>query len=252
MVNNYYKERAPLKFKETKKKRLYEDVLEQLQDYLIREKIEFGQKLPPERELAKIFNVNRVSVREALTVLETSGLVERKTRGGTFSTGAASFAGTSLLQVIAKNKHLIKEPMQVRRVIEPQLARLAALNINDDLLKYLNNNLEQQQERIIGGLDIIDLDREFHYIIAKATDNAIFIGMIEALHDSLEGTRVKSLRFKEGGCKSFHGHKEIYAALEAHDPYKAEEAMTNHLKQVESLILGYILEQAQSEMVPSK
>lgn len=241
-----------MKFRETKKKRLYEDVLEQLQEYLIREKIESGQKLPPERELAKIFNVNRVSVREAMTVLEASGLVERKNRGGTFSTGAASFAATSLLQVIAKNKHLIKEPMQVRRVIEPQLARLAALNINDDLMKDLNNNLQQQEERLIEGLDIIDLDREFHYCIAKATDNAIFIGVIEALHDSLEGTRVKSLRFKEGGWKSFRGHKAIYAALEAHDPNKAEEAMTNHLKQVESLILSYILGQAQSEVDSSR
>ena len=236
-----------MKFRETKKKRLYEDVLEQLQEYLIREKIESGQKLPPERELAKIFNVNRVSVREAMTILEASGLVERKNRGGTFSTGAASFTTISLLQVFAKNKYLVKEPMQVRRVIEPQLARLAALNISDDLLKYLENNLQQQEKRITEGLYIIDLDREFHYCIAKATDNAIFIGMIEALHDSLEGTREKSLRFKEGGSKSFRGHKAIYAALEAHDPDKAEEAMANHMKQVEGMILGYLVEQAQSE-----
>ena len=238
-----------MKFRETKKKRLYEDVLEQLQEYLIREKIEPGQKLPPERELAKIFNVNRVSIREAMTVLEASGLVERKNRGGTFSTGVASLATTSLLQVVAKNKYLTKEPMQVRRVIEPQLARLAALNITDDLMNDLKNNLQQQEKRIIDGLDIIDLDREFHYCIAKATDNAIFIGMIEALHDSLEGTRVKSLRSKEGGYKSFRGHKEIYAALEVHDPNKAEEAMANHMKQVESLILGYLVEQASTDTV---
>ena len=195
-----------------------------------------------------MFNVNRVSIREAMVALEASGLVERKNRGGAFSTGVASFAATSLLQVVAKNKYLIKEPMQVRRVIEPQLARLAALNINDDLMKDLKKNLQQQEERITEGLDIIDLDREFHYCIAKATDNAIFIGMTEALHGSLEGTRVKSLRFKEGGWKSFRGHKEIYAALEAHDPNKAEEAMADHLKQVEDLILGYLAEQqAQSE-----
>jgi len=232
-----------LKFTSIKRKRLYEDVLAQLQEYLIKDKIEPGHKLPSERELAQMFNVNRVSVREALAIMEANGVVERKIGGGTFSASTVNFAATSLVQVLARNQNLIREAMQVRRVIEPQLARLAALHQTEELMQCLKHNLQRQQERLSNRQDIIDLDSEFHFYIARATNNTIIIGLVEALHDSLKGTRIKSLQAREGGNKSYQGHKAIYSALEARDADKAEEVMFDHLKQVERLILSYLTEQ---------
>ena len=238
------REKGPdLEFTKVKKKRLYVDVLFQLQDYLTREKVSPGQRLPSERELALQFDVSRISIREALAILETRGLVERKVGGGTFSTGTANFAVTSLVQEVAKKRDMLNEPMEVRRVLEPQLARLAAENISDKLLQKLKTNLDRQKQKIAKGQDITDLDREFHFTIAKAAKNTIFFGLVEALRYALEDTRAKSLNAQGGMKMSFHGHEAIYAALESRDPDKAEKAMAAHMLQVEKLILDYLAQQ---------
>ncbi|MCL1926025.1 MAG: FadR family transcriptional regulator [Syntrophorhabdaceae bacterium] len=232
-----------MKFTKVKKKRLYIDVLFQLQEYLIKEKVSPGQRLPSERELALMFGVSRISIREALAILETKGLVERKVGGGTFSTGTANFAVTSLMQEVAKKQGVTKEPMEVRRVIEPKLAGLAAKNISDKLLLKLKTNLDRQKQKLMKGQDITDLDREFHFTIAKATKNSIFTGLLEALRYALEDTRAKSLNAPEGVKVSYLGHEAIYAALESRNPDKAEKAMADHIIQVEKLILDYLAEQ---------
>ena len=232
-----------MKFVKVKKQRLYVDVLFQLQEYLIKEKVSPGQRLPSERELALLFDVSRISIREALAILEAQGLVERKVGGGTFSTGTADFAVTALMQEVAKKRDRIREPIEVRRVMEPKLARLAAANISDKLLLKLKTNLERQKQKLMKGQDITDLDREFHFTIAKATNNSIFTGLVEALRYALEDTRAKSLHAPGGVKASYIGHEAIYAALEARNPDKAEKAMTTHMIQVEKLILDYLAEQ---------
>jgi len=232
-----------LKFVKVKKKRLYVDVLFQLQEYLIKEKTSAGQKLPSERELALLFDVSRVSIREALAILESKGLVERKVGGGTFSMGTANFAVTSLMQEVAKKRDMVREPMEVRRVMEPKLARLAASNVSGKLLLKLKTNLNRQKQKLTKGQDITDLDREFHFTIATATNNSIFTKLVEAMRDALEDTRAKSLQAQGGADASYRGHEAIYAALESRDPDKAEEAMTAHMIQMEKFIWDYLAEQ---------
>lgn len=232
-----------MKFKEIKRKRIYEEVLVQLQEYLLNGDVVPGQKLPSERELAQMFNVNRVSVREALTVLETNGLVERKIGEGTFSLGPTNFEATSLIKAITNKERQVREPIQVRRVIEPQLARLAAQNISEEQLANLRDILRRQEERLKEGKDIIDLDTEFHYAIARATDNSIFVGLLEALNNSLVDTRVTSNMAHGGGERGYAAHKTIFSALEKRDPDMAEEAMFNHVMGVERMMLHYFAEQ---------
>jgi len=232
-----------MKFKEIKRKRIYEEVLVQLQEYLLNGDVVPGQKLPSERELAQTFNVNRVSVREALTVLEANGLVERKVGEGTFRTGAVNFEATPLIKAITNKERQVREPIQVRRVIEPQLARLAAQNISDEQLETLRDILRRQEERLKQGKDIIDLDSEFHYAIARATNNSIFVGLLEALDNSLVSTRVTSNMAQGGGQRGYAAHKSIFEALKKRDPDKAEEAMFNHIMGVERMMLHYFAEQ---------
>ena len=232
-----------MEFVKVKKKRLYVDVLFQLQEFLIKEKPSPGQRLPSERELASLFGVSRISIREALAILETKGLIERKVGGGTFSKGTANFAVTSLMQEVANKRDMIREPMEVRRVIEPKLARLAAANISGKLLLKLKANLGRQKQKLMKGQDITDLDREFHFTIAKAAKNSIFMELVEALRYALEDTRAKSLNAKGGMELSYQGHEAVFAALESRDPDKAEEAMTVHMIQVEKLIWDYLAEQ---------
>ena len=227
-------------FKKIKRGRIFEEVLAQLNNYLLKGNISPGDKLPSERELAIMFDVNRVSVREALTILEANGMITRKVGEGTFHTGASAYTASSIINIINKNKNIIIEPLQVRRVLEPKIARLAATGINKEQLEYLNELLKQQCELLINKGDITDLDRKFHQEIANSTGNSIFVGLVEALHNSFVKSRSESPMSPERGKSGYLSHKKIYNALKQRDPDKAEEAMLNHIIEVEQSAIKYL------------
>lgn len=227
-------------FKKIKRARIYEEVLAQLKDYLLKGNINPGSKLPSERELARMLDVNRVSVREALTILEANGMITRKVGEGTFHTGASAYTASSIINIIKKNQNLIIEPLQVRRVLEPKIARLAATHINKEQIESLNNLLKQQKELLMNKGDITDLDRKFHKELAISTGNSIFGGLVEALHNSFMESRYKSPMSPERGKSGYLSHKKIYNALKQRDPDKAEEAMLDHIIQVEQSAIKYL------------
>jgi GntR family transcriptional repressor for pyruvate dehydrogenase complex len=227
-------------FKKVKRARIYEEVLAQLKDYLLQGNIIPGSKLPSERELARMFDVNRVSVREALTILEANGMITRKVGEGTFHTGASAYTASSIINLIQKNKNLIIEPLQVRLALEPKIARLAAANISKNQIAFLNHILEQQKKLLEKKGDISELDKKFHMEIALATGNSIFAGLVEALHNSFMESRYASPLSPERGKSGYLSHKKICAALKNRDSDKAEEALQDHLIQVERSAINYL------------
>jgi len=229
-----------MEFKKIKRARIYEEVLAQLKNYLLKGDISPGSKLPSERELALMFDVNRVSVREALTILEANGMITRRVGEGTFHTGASAYTASSIINLVKKNKNLIIEPLQVRLALEPKIARLAAVHIKKDQLEYLNNILREQKEQLKNDGDITNLDRKFHMEIALVTGNSIFAGIVEALHNSFMESRYESPHSPERGKRGYLSHKKIYAALKDHDPDSAEEAMQDHIIQVERSAIKYL------------
>jgi len=227
-------------FKKIKRYRIYEEVLVQLKDYLLKGNISPGNKLPSERELARMFDVNRVSVREALTILEANGMITRKVGEGTFHTDVSAYTASSIINLIKKNQNLIIEPLQVRRVLEPKIARLTATNASKEQLENLNNILNQQKELLANKEDITELDRKFHQEIAIYTGNPIFGRMVEALHNSFVESRYESPMSPERGKRGYLSHRKIFNALKHHDPDKAEEAMLDHIIQVEQSAIKYL------------
>ena len=227
-------------FKKIKRARIYEEVLAQLKDYLLKGNISPGNKLPSERELARMFGVNRVSVREALTILESNGMIIRKVGEGTFHADASSYTTSSIIGILNKNKNLIIEPLQVRRVLEPKIARLAAANSNKEQLERLNNILNQQKELLANKEDITDLDRLFHKELAISTGNPIFGSIVEALHNSFVESRYESPMSPERGKNGYLAHRKIYNALKNRDSDKAEDVMRDHIIQVEQSAIKYL------------
>jgi len=230
-------------FKKVKRARIYEEVLAQLKDYLLKGDISPGSKLPSERELALMFGVNRVSVREALTILEANGMITRKVGEGTFHTGhtgASAYTASSIIDLIKKSKNIIIEPLQVRLALEPKIARLAATHINKNQLESLNNILKQQKELLAKKGDIINLDKQFHMEVALATGNSIFAGLVEALHNSFMESRRESPPSPERGKSGYMLHKKLYTALKNHDMDEAEEVMQDHIIQVEQAAIKHL------------
>ena len=110
-----------------KRSRIYEHIVDQIHALIREGRWEPGDQIPPERELAERFRVSRTSVREALRALEMQGMIESRQGGGTFVRSAnAEALIPPLTAAILRGQRELPEVLEVRELIEPGIARLAA------------------------------------------------------------------------------------------------------------------------------
>ncbi|MHB1652845.1 MAG: FadR/GntR family transcriptional regulator [Desulfitobacteriaceae bacterium] len=232
-----------MKITTVKRVRVYEEVIQQLKDAITQGELKPGDRLPSERELASEFNVSRVTIRQALTVLETLGLIIRKVGGGTYSVHTNNdFEVAKLVEVLATRRTTLSEPLEVRRMIEPKMAKLAAERATQEDIVRMEDCLRRQKEKVESQQLITQEDSEFHYAIAKATKNSIILKLVETLHEILWETRQSSISANQGNKRSLHGHYPILSAIKNKDGAAAYEAMSAHLEEVEALIMFYLNE----------
>lgn len=236
-----------MKFEQVKRVRVFEEIVQQLKDYFARGELKPGDKLPSERELAEQFNCSRVSVRQALTILEAQGLLVRKVGGGTYKVSDADFDVSQLVHLLTSEHETINEPLEVRRLLEPKMAQLAAERATEEDIALMEDCLNRQKAKVEAGELIIQEDSEFHYAIARATKNGIIVKLVEAIHDMLWETREKSIMASGGGRRSLEGHYPILEAIKNSDSAAACKAMTKHLGEVEDLILSYMDEELETK-----
>ena len=193
-----------------------------------------GQKLPTEQELCTMFSVSRTAVREALRMLSARGLITIRKRHGMFvSDMSASLAVSTVGLFLELNfdKDYIHHVFDVRRVIEPEVCRWAALNRTVDDLEVLRRNLERMEGCDPEDRDVEStLDQEFHSTITAASKNPIAPVVLEPVFSLMP--KIRSLVYGSiPNCKStaLDFHREIYEALEAGDPDRACALMRDHI-----------------------
>jgi GntR family transcriptional repressor for pyruvate dehydrogenase complex len=228
--------KVKIEFEAVRKNKVFEEVAKQIQQRII-DQLKPGDVLPPERELAEMFGVSRSSVREAIRSLEVMGLVEPRRRVGTLvrELNAVSILNpltTALLKTVSINTELL----DVRRIIEPPLARRAAMNATPAQIADLEDILRRQEERVSRGELGVEEDAAFHYSIALAANNAVMLKVVDVLMDLLRETRQRSLETEGRAIKSYQGHCRILAALKAHDGAAAEDAMRRHLDEIAAIV----------------
>ena len=161
--------------------RISNEVTEQLKQSILLGHFKPGDKLPSERELAEEFQVSRVAIREALRALENSGFVltRQGITGGAFVT-ELSFQqlANSFLDLFLCEKISIPELYHVRRLIEPEVARLAALKINNKYTKHLRAALEAEKTPGPTLSEEVDRKTTVHYILAEMCGNRFFEALV--------------------------------------------------------------------------
>ncbi|MFC3040759.1 FadR/GntR family transcriptional regulator [Virgibacillus xinjiangensis] len=214
----------PIKMKSVKRNTLSHQVIEQIIDLLMDGQLKAGDKLPPEMELMEMLSVSRPILREALSSLETLGVIHRKTREGTFFSEEVGSEPHRLMLALSAGD--IDTIIETRLTQELGLVGLAAEKISELELRKLEENIAQM-EAAEG--DYLEIDREFHRIIAFSASNSITEGMIDALLNmydkTMENIAVKD-RNKE---KTVQHHKDIFHALKKRDPIEAYASMYRHL-----------------------
>lgn len=217
--------------------RIYEAVAEQIQRRII-EDLEPGDALPPERELVRMFKVSRSSVRDAIQKLQLLGLVEARQGSRTVVRElSAEVLSAPLTSVLLQKRKVLAELLDFRRMLEPPLARRAALHASQEQLVEMEDVLRRQEAKLESGTIAIDEDSEFHYCIARAAENGVMLKVVDVLMDLLRKTRERSLQTAGRQQKSLAGHRRIFAALKRGDAPAAEAAMRRHLSEIEKIVL---------------
>jgi len=225
-----------LEYRAVRTSRLYEQIVEQLEDSILKGVLKPGDQLPPERDLAQRFGVSRTAVREAVKALREKGLVEAYTGRGTFVTNGTSQAIRQSLNLIVKisqqegTLHLA----ELRRILEPEIAALAAPKIEDQLLATMRESVASM-DRSIQSQDpegYIEADLDFHLALAEAAGNPLILALIDSIVALLREQRSRIFNVEGGPERGQFHHKRILEAIEGGDAEAARKAMQAHLEQV--------------------
>jgi GntR family transcriptional regulator, transcriptional repressor for pyruvate dehydrogenase complex len=218
--------------------KVYEKIAQQIQGLIRDGLLKPGEKLPPERELAEMFQASRSSLRDAIRALELAGLVEPRQGEGTIVLSPSPEALINpLATMLLREGGLVSELLEFRAMIEPTLARRAAAYASAEDLNLLEDILRRQKERVDRGELAIEEDTEFHFTIAHAAGNAVVLKVLDVFMDLLRESRERSLQVEGRLQMSLAGHRQIFAAIKRHDGAGAESAMLRHIQDIEQIVL---------------
>jgi GntR family transcriptional regulator, transcriptional repressor for pyruvate dehydrogenase complex len=221
-------------FKPVKKTRVYEEIVAKIKDMIEKGRFKSGDQLPVERELAEVFRVSRSSVREALRSLESQGFLESRQGNGTYiASQPVESLVNPLASVIFSEKDGQSELFEMRRVLEPQLAYLAAERATPDDIQTLEKILDLQARETAKG-EAADVDKSFHYMLAKASKNRFLLRLTDNIMDLLVESRDKYLQVEGRPEKSVIRHRQVLDAIKAGDSEGAARIMRDHLMDIES------------------
>lgn len=225
-----------------KQKRVYQQIIEQIKESMEKGELKPGDKLPSERDLASMMNVSRTAIREALSVMESAGLVEVLRGVGVFLKEDESSLLLNKMDNILQQRGLdLIELLEVRQGIEGQAAYLAAIRRTDSDLDNIKRAYEQMKKEYANN-QVAELeDFYFHMSIVQASKNEMLLQAVKLFSDAfLEG--VKQLRHKSiPSGKSemvLHEHWVIYDAIARQEPEEAQEAMVQHLRNAQKRYFG--------------
>ena len=225
-------------FEKVQTRKVYMEIVEQIQNLIKEGKLKPGDKLPPERILAEKLGVSRPPLREAISALEILGIIE--SRGGKGNFIKNTFNSTSYAQRL---KELEKEEspfelLEARKVVETEIAGLAAEKASSEDIKEIEEALNRMRNALSDIPRAMEFDRQFHVAIAKAAHNSILFQMMNFLADGLKESLWVNIKEKSWALpghpqKYLEEHTKLLEAIKKGDKKLARRTMHTHLADVE-------------------
>ena len=212
--------------------RLYQQIADQLHTLITAGEFTAGSRLPAERDLAKQLGVSRPSVREALIALEVEGWVEVRTGSGVYVLDRAQHT-QSAEKTIATTEWGPLELIRARRVVEGEMAAIAALQAKRKHLDAMRQALADMTRDASAGVLPLEGDRAFHSAIVESTGNVVLVETVHSFWDSRRGPLFTRLGGYFETVQSWRSaiaeHTTILDAIAAHDGPAARAAMHTHM-----------------------
>lgn len=204
--------------------------------------------LPSERLLSEQLEVSRNVLREALAALEGLGVVELhgKTRTGIVARARAQMVARA--PIVDLEREMVLDPMEVRLIVEPESAALAAARATDDAIAEIERWVTMMADGIARSERVVDYDAAFHVAVAGASSNHTLGQLVAALNEAVRQSREQSFEPPDAATNALQDHRAILDAIRAGDPAGARMAMREHLERVEVLIREALREQSGAQV----
>lgn len=227
-----------VRFDHIKVARISESIVGTIEEMILDGSLKPGDRLPPERELSGKFAVSRTSLREALVILESRGLLQSRRGGGTFVCDVVAPTITDpLVHLLKRRPESAFDVLELRHALEEVAAYYAAERATEQDLKAI----VQCHERLVAtyGDDDADpmeeasADTEFHMSIADASHNIALVHVMRGLFNLLRADIARNLANlridRDAHRKVQEQHLEIFEAIQQGNPVEAREAANRHL-----------------------
>src|ERR1700675_2646158 len=221
-------------YRTVKTSRLFEQIVQQVEDSILKGQLKPGDQLPAERDLAQRFGVSRTAVREAVKTLREKGLVEAYSGRGTFVTNGTSQAIRQSLDLMIRinQQDGSANLAELRLVLEPEIAGLAAPRIEEQLLTTMREAVAAMDRNLHDPEAYVEADLDFHLALAEAVGNPLILSLLDSIVGLLREQRSRIFSGDGGPERGQFHHKRILQAIERRDPDAARDAMRAHLEQV--------------------
>jgi GntR family transcriptional repressor for pyruvate dehydrogenase complex len=206
-------------FKSAKSNKISEHIIEQIRRAIFEGRLKPGDRLPPEKELIKNFEVSKATLREALRSLEVLGFlgIRKGASGGPYVTEVDMKKARDSFTNFLHFKNLsLRSLSEVRILLEPYIAEKAATAITEEDLKRLEKLLNEESDYVLKNNVPIESRKneiEFHRIIASVTGNPILIFILDFVENLLIDTKDILQPSKEFSQKVLNAHRRIYKGI---------------------------------------
>ena len=215
--------------------RLYEQVAQQILDWVRESGLQVGDRLPPERELATRLGVSRATVSQALVAMEVVGVVA--VRHGDGAVLVESSGTSKVVEALRRHAQRLPDIIEAREALESKLAGLAAVRRTEEDLARIDEALAVMATDIEAGGRGVTGDELFHAAVTTAGHSALLQRLMSQISDLVKETRIESLSQPDRPVESLAGHRRIAAAIRDRDAAGATAAMTDHVERVSDVAL---------------
>jgi len=224
-------------FREAKQNRIFQDVVDQIQEAILQGRLKAGNKLPSERELQEIFQTSRGTLREALRVLEQKGLITIKTgvSGGAFVNALTTHQVSESLDLLIRYERVsLRDLAEFREGVEGIVAGLAVERAKKEDIQYLKNLLAEAKTNLDEGSshwdDFIQVDNQLHMALAHIAGNPIYESVLQTIYDNIHRYFDQFLpREEEILRENYRDLREIVKAVEKGQAAQAHLLVQNHV-----------------------
>ena len=209
-----------------------EKTIEYLKEKILQPETKIGDKLATEHEVCETLNVGRGSVREAFRNLEAQGYIEIKPGRGAFVVRKTGDDEVSLSEWFDRNRLKLNDYTEVREIVEPKAARLAAERSTEAELEHLtaiHTQFVAEGHGKARAKELARLDELFHQEIISMTKNEMLIFINDRIRERLVPFRLKTFQIRHNIENAIPAHEKILSALREHDMEIAEVYMRRHI-----------------------